>query len=79
LNGLATPLHKKGVNVQIQAEGKDLKKLLSLLFATMVVFTLSMPALASGSGNAASSSTTKAHKTKTGKTHKAHKTSSKNH
>jgi LAS superfamily LD-carboxypeptidase LdcB len=52
-----------------------MKKLLSLLFASVVVFSLTMPAFANGKGTDSTTKTTKTHKTKATKNHKSHKTS----
>jgi len=48
-----------------------MKKLLSLLFASMLVFALTMPAFAIDSSTTSTASTAKTHKAKTPKTHKA--------
>ena len=52
-----------------------MKKLLSLLFASMVVFSLTMPVLAQGTAPAATAGAPKTQKAKTAKMHKSHKTS----
>jgi hypothetical protein len=53
-----------------------MKKLLSLMFASMVVIGLTMPAFASGLGaNDSTASTAKTQKAKSTKTHKSTKTS----
>jgi hypothetical protein len=52
-----------------------MKKLLSLLFASMVVFSLTMPVLAQGTAPAATVGAPKTQKAKTAKMHKSHKTS----
>jgi hypothetical protein len=54
-----------------------MKKLLSLLFASLVVFSLTMPAMASTPTNTATAKTAKAHKVKAHKNHKAPKPTNK--
>jgi hypothetical protein len=54
-----------------------MKKLLSLLFASMVVFSLTMPAVASTTTTDTTTKTAKTTKTKTNKVHKSSKAASK--
>jgi hypothetical protein len=55
----------------------NMKKLLSLLFASLVVFSLTMPAVASTTTTDTTAKTTKTQKAKVKKNHKAPKPSSK--
>lgn len=50
-----------------------MKRLLGALFASMVVFSLAMPALASGAKTSTTTTTAKTQKHKATKSHKAHK------
>ena len=54
-----------------------MKKLLSLLFASLVVFSLTMPAVASTGTTDTTAKTAKTHKAKVKKIHKAPKPSNK--
>jgi hypothetical protein len=54
-----------------------MKKLLSLLFASLVVFSLTMPAVASTTTTDTTAKTAKTHKAKMKKNHKAPKPSNK--
>ena len=54
-----------------------MKKLLSLLFASLVVFSLTMPAVASSGTTDSTAKTAKTHKAKAKKNHKAPKPSNK--
>jgi len=56
-----------------------MKKLLSLLFASMVVFSLTMPAVASTTPTNTTAKTTKVHNSKVTKNAKAPKSASKTH
>jgi type IV secretory pathway VirB6-like protein len=60
-----------------QRRRKNMKKLLSLLFASMVVFSLTMPAFASDTATTPNTPATKTAKAKTTKTHKSTKANSK--
>ena len=51
-----------------------MKKLLSLLFASMVVSSLAMPVFARATGQASTATAAKTQKAKTAKSHKTHKT-----
>jgi hypothetical protein len=53
-----------------------MKKLLSLLFASMVVFSLTMPAVASTTPTTPTTKTAKTHKAKVVKNNKANKAAS---
>jgi hypothetical protein len=54
-----------------------MKKLLSVLFGSMLMFALTMPAVASDTATTSPTKTTKTHKVKGTKVHKTHKTSNK--
>ena len=54
-----------------------MKKLLNLMFASLVVFSLTMPAMATTAPTNTTAKTTKSQKVKANKNHKAPKTSNK--
>ena len=54
-----------------------MKKLLSLMFASLVVFSLTMPAMAGTPTNTETAKTAKVHKAKVHKNHKAPKATNK--